>query len=118
MAVNNIETSAQQMNRPVANPVEDTSRSAGRMVEEQNRTASTAELDTNTAESARRAFEVNITAEARQQLEASDAAAAQETQVAAETAPAPQSPSSGSGTEQAQTANEQYRSGGIVNTVG
>ena len=117
MAVNNIEGSAQQMNRPVANPVEDVSRTAGRTVEEQNRAASEAELNTNTAEAARRAFEVNITPEARQQLEASEAAAAQETQAAAESTVAARAPSGGSGTEQASMANEQQGSGRIVNIV-
>jgi hypothetical protein len=118
MAVNNIEGSAQQMNRPVANPAEDASRTAGRTVEEQNRTASTAELDTNTAEAARNAFEVNITPEARQRLEASEAEGPQDTQAAAESNPAPRSPSAGSGTEQASTTNEQQRSGEILNIVG
>lgn len=117
MAVNNIEGTAQQMNRPAANPAEDSSRTAVRNVEEQNRTASTAELDTNTAEAARQAFEVNITPQAMQQLQASEGAMVEETQAAAENTPAAQTPSAGSGTGQEGTANEQQRSGKIVNIV-
>ena len=117
MAVNNIEGSAQQMNRPAANPAEDTGRSAGRTVEEQNRSASRAQLDTNTAEAARRAFEVNITPEARQRLETSETGAVEGTQPAGETTRGYRTPEVGSGAEQQGTANEQQEARRIINIV-